>query len=149
MSTAPSSTTLPADVHPSPHADRVPGWMQAVGLMLAPAAWFLQLTVDTWAATHACFPRDEPLLAAVAPLAAPVGIADAVALLLGLLALAVAWGGWRRSRGERAGGSAKSMSSGDGRTRFLCMAGMLSTAMVLMAMAYAALAHMALPGCGT
>jgi hypothetical protein len=135
--------------HPSPHAGRVSGLALGLGLWLAPAAWFLQLSIDTWVASHACYPRDVPFLVPQSALSLVMAPVDAVALVLALAGGFIAWRSWRATRAEKPGRGHELIASGEGRARFMAMAGMLTTAMVLMAMVYAALVHALMGGCGT
>jgi hypothetical protein len=86
--------------HPAPHRGRISLWSMWLGIFLAPAGWFVQLLVDTFAISQGCFPKDHLL------------------------------------------------ESGDGRTRFMSMSGMLVSGMVLLAVIYSGISHFALTGCG-
>lgn len=144
-----AGTRLPEEVHPSPHRDRVPAWATWVSLVAAPLAWFVQLLIDTWLGSNACYgldgPRTQPLWS-IAPVMAVVDIAAIViAIAGGLLALR----NWRTSAHERPGHAHHLIASGDGRLRFMAMSAMISTAMIGAAMLYAAVNHGLLAGCGT
>jgi hypothetical protein len=119
-----------------------------LGLFLAPAAWFAQLTVDTFAISQGCFPKDVPLAAPLAPVMPFVYGADIVALALAVVAVLVAFANWRKTREERPGREHHLIESGDGRTRFMSMSGMLVSGIVLVAVVYAGVAHLMLSGCG-
>ena len=142
-------TAMPHVEHPSPHANRVSGLALGVGLWLAPAVWFVQLSIDTWAASHACYPRDVPFLSPQAALAPVFGPVDALAFVIALAAGFVAWRSWRATRAEKPGRGHELIASGEGRARFLAMAGMITSGMIVLAMAYAGLVHALLDGCGT
>jgi hypothetical protein len=113
-----------------------------------PAPWFIQLAVDTFAISQGCFPKDQPLGAPIAPIEPFVHGADLLALVLGLIAAFLALSNWRKTREEKPGHGHHLIESGDGRTRFMSMSGMLVSGMVLLAVIYSGLSHFALRGCG-
>lgn len=143
-----ASAPAPTNAHPAPHRGRVPLWSMWLGLFLAPAAWFAQLTVDTVAISQGCFPKDVPSPTPLAPIMPFVYGADVVALALAVVAGLVALSNWRKTREERPGREHHLIESGDGRTRFMSMSGMLVSGIMLLAVLYAGLAHLTLPGCG-
>jgi cytochrome c oxidase subunit 3 len=73
---------------------------------------------------------------------------DAAALAATAIAGFVAWRNWRRTSGEKAGGGQGLLESGDGRTRFMAMAGMLTCGVIGVAILYIGMCHAALPECG-
>jgi hypothetical protein len=136
------------DEHPAPHRERIALWSLWLGIFLAPAGWFVQLTVDTFAISQGCFPKDQPLGAPITAFAPFVHGADLFALVLGVVAALVALSNWRKTREEKPGRGHHLIESGDGRTRFMSMSGMLVSGMVLVAVVYTVLSHFALTGCG-
>jgi hypothetical protein len=134
--------------HPAPHRERISTWSMWLAIFLAPAGWFLQLAVDTFAISQGCFPKDQPLGTPIAPIEPFVHGADLLALVLGLLAGFIALSNWRKTREEKPGHEHHLIESGDGRTRFMSMSGMLVSGMVLLAVIYSGLSHFALTGCG-
>jgi hypothetical protein len=90
------------------------------------------------------------------PLAVPIwsnlgtvaAAVEAASLAICLAAGGLAWRNWRRTRDEKPGSAHQLIASGDGRTRFLAMAGMLVSALFLIAIAFAALNLVAVPPCG-
>lgn len=134
--------------HPSPHRSNTSLLRLWSGLLLAPAAWFLQLCVDTPLLSQACYPRDEPYTGALPALMPAVLLVDAVALAAVLASLAIAWRNWLHTRREKAGRTHRVLASGDGRSRFMAMAGMLTSGLVATAVLYIGLVHLLLSGCG-
>jgi formate hydrogenlyase subunit 3/multisubunit Na+/H+ antiporter MnhD subunit len=135
--------------HPSPHRHRVPGWAVWFGLLGAPLAWSLQELVNVSLAGYACFPHDTPLAAPLWPNL--VGIAmgvDVVALVACVAAGLAAFYSWRRSREEKPGDAGQLLGSGDGRTRFMAMAGMMTSMLFLIATLLAILNLAGVPPCG-
>ena len=116
--------------------------------MLAPTAWVLQLTIDTTLLSQACYPHDVPLVGALPTLMPVVLAVDAASLVLTLLAAVLAWRNWHRTAGEKAGGGHQLLDSGDGRTRFMAMAGLLVCALIALSILYVGAGHALLRECG-
>ena len=76
--------------------------------------------------SHACYPQDVPLrtpfIAHVSLILAVIGI---VAIVIALAAVAVSVRNWRATREEKGGGHHTLLDTGDGRTRFMALAGAL------------------------
>ncbi|MFC5499709.1 hypothetical protein ACFPOE_19355 [Caenimonas terrae] len=145
-------SSLPASEqpsHPAPHRERVSALSALLGLLLAPLAWFLQLSLNVALASQACFPKDMPLDAPVMrgllPLAAG---AEVAALVLAAVGGWLAWRNWQRTSGERPGPVHHLIESGDGRTRFLALSGMMTSGLFLLAVLFDAVALSAAPVCG-
>jgi hypothetical protein len=134
--------------HPAPHRQNVSLATLWIGLMVAPGAWFLQLVIDTSLLSHACYPHDVPLMGTLPSLMPLVLGVDAAALLAALLAGIVAWRNWRHTVHEKSGGGHRVLASGDGRTRFMAMAGMLTCGLVGVAIVYTGVYHVLLRECG-
>ncbi|HEX7964158.1 MAG TPA: hypothetical protein VF651_00455 [Gammaproteobacteria bacterium] len=121
--------------HPAPHRERFGfGWL-LFGIFAAPFAWTLQLMVGSAVAGHACFPGDRPLDTSM--WADPRGIllvTDAAGILLAAVALLVSAAAWARVHKEREGSSHRLLDIGEGRTRFMAMAGILSSSLFLLAL---------------
>ena len=135
--------------HPAPHRARVGHWTTWFAILGAPLAWTLQLLVNASLAGYACYPHDVPLATPLWPHL--VGIAagvEAVAIGICIAAGIASWLNWRRSRGEKLGDAHHVVQSGDGRTRFMAMVGMLTSALFLIATAFAALNLTTVPACG-
>lgn len=133
--------------HPSPHRAQASPWALWTGLLLAPLAWFVQLAIDTPVLSQACYPRDEPYQGALPQVERLVLCVDVLTLVAVAVGLFVAWRTWRRTAGEKPGRSRSLMASGDGRSRFMAMAGMLASALVGIAVIYIGLMHLLLRGC--
>ena len=128
--------------HPAPERGRASLAALWFGFFGAPAAWTVQVLVNLTLASHACFPR-------LFPLAAPVtgglrGIVFGVslaAIAVCVAAAGVAWGAWRRTRGEHQPASGRGrehtpgsalLETGEGRTRFMALAGELASVTFLL-----------------
>ena len=145
----PSTASLQRQAHPSAHRRRVSGRVVAFGLLGAPAAWSPQLLVNAALDAHGCYPRDTPLDAPVWPQAAALmGGLELVAVLLCVAALGCAWAAWRRTRDERPGSAHRLLEAGDGRSRFMALSGLLTSALFLLAVLLSAFNLVVLPACG-
>jgi hypothetical protein len=134
--------------HPSPHRARAAPLTLWLGLLLAPAAWFVELAIDMPLLSHACYPGDVALAGRL-PVLMPIVLAvDLATLLVTVVAAFLAWRNWRRTAGEKSCGGGRVFSTGDGRTRFMAMAGMITCGLVCLAVLYTALTHALLPECG-
>lgn len=133
-----SSPAAHGQPHPAPHRARVRAWSLWFAIAGAPLAWLMQLVVNAVLAGNACYPHDVPLAQPAWPqlLQVSAGV-EVVALLICLAAGATAWRNWRRSHAEAPGDGHQAVASGDGRTRFMAMVGMLCSALFLGATALA------------
>jgi hypothetical protein len=131
--------------HPAPSRGHVALPALWFGLFGGPAAWSVQTLVNLSLASHGCYPRLEPLATSV--VGGLRGIAFVVSLVvLGacIAALATAWRAWRRTREEHQGrtghagrkGNAQALlETGEGRTRFMALAGVLTSVTFVVASA--------------
>jgi hypothetical protein len=142
------SSTAPPRTHPSPQRDLVGAGAIAFAIGAGPTAWFVQLGFNASFAAHACFPKDVPL-------ATPLwGSLQLVMLSIDVLALAVcsfgflmAWRSWQKTGTERPGSAHHLLESGDGRSRFMAMVGMMTSALFFAATAFATLNLAVVPPC--
>lgn len=135
--------------HPSPHRHRVLRWALWFGLLGAPLAWSLQELVNVSLAGYACYPHDVPLAAPLWPQLSGISMwVEAVALVVCIAAGVVAFASWRRSRDERPGDAHQLLGSGDGRTRFMAMAGIMTSVLFLLGTAIATINAAGIPPCG-
>lgn len=115
--------------HPSPHRGRTGLAALLYGLVAAPVAWAVGQLVNATLAQEACFPGTEPLAApAIANLHGVNVVVLVVSLLVSASAALVALGAWRATRDEQAGGPHTLLSIGEGRSRFMAFAGLLTSA---------------------
>lgn len=135
--------------HPSPHRHRVSRFAVWFGLLGAPIAWGLQELVNVSLAGYACFPHDTPLAAPLWTNLAAIALAvDAVALAICIAAGVAAHHAWRKTRAEKPGDAEQLVGAGDGRTRFMAMAGIMVSVLFLIGTALAALNLAAVTPCG-
>lgn len=145
---APLRSPAQGQPHPSPHRARVGAWSMWFAILGAPLAWTLQLLINSSVASMACFPHDVPLAQpAWPPLASAASAVEIVALLVCVAAGLTGWRNWRLSRAEAEGGGQRVVGSGDGRTRFMAMVGMLCSGLFLIATGVAFAFVLTVPPC--
>jgi len=114
--------------HPSPHRAKTGLAALLYGLVGAPAAWAVGQMVSATLAQEACFPGTEPLaIPAIANLHRLHLVVLVISLLVSTSAALVALGAWRATRHEQAGGAYALLSIGEGRSRFMALAGMMTS----------------------
>jgi hypothetical protein len=122
--------------HPAPSRARIALPALWFGLFGGPVAWSIQTLVNLPVASHGCYPT-------LSPLEAPITGVRGIAFFVSLLALAVcvaaavvAFRGWVRLRGEHQEGSGRAREhtpaaalaeTGEGRTRFMALCGVLTS----------------------
>jgi hypothetical protein len=103
------------------------------GLFGAPAAWSLQLLSSYALVAHGCYPaavpRAMPIVAGLRTVVLGGGMA---ALLIALVAGGVAWGSWGAMRSEHQGANEGLFETGEDRTRFMALAGILLSTVFLL-----------------
>lgn len=134
--------------HPSPHRSRAGLAALLYGLIAAPLAWIIGQIVDATLAQEACFPGTEPLSSpAIANLQVVHAVVLAAALMVTVSAAVVAFGAWRATRDEQAGGSHVLLSIGEGRSRFMALAGVLTSLGFLVGTLFTVPALLFVPAC--
>jgi hypothetical protein len=119
------------------------------GIAAAPFAWTLQQIISSTLAGYACYPHADPRTSPVWSGLPPVLLAvSAVAFAIALSGGGVAWNAWRQTRSERPGSAHHLMETGDGRTRFMAMCGMLTSSVFVIALAFGTTALYLVPLCG-
>lgn len=127
MSPAANSPASPA--HPAPHRDKVSGGALAFGLLAAPAAWGVNELAQYYLASRLCLMKSSVGAPALSRADHPGFIAIALAtFLITLWGVWMAAGCWQRSRNEHLGEGHHLIERGEGRTRFLAMTGLITSA---------------------
>jgi amino acid transporter len=136
--------------HPAPHRDRVSQLTALFGVAGGPLAWFVEVCAGFALASAPCFSSAVRTTQPVAQLtwAWPAMIAVMVACVLtALIACAVSYRTFARTRAEAQGDPAHLMEVGAGRTRFVALWGVLLGAGFAIAAAATAIAFVAIPRC--
>jgi hypothetical protein len=136
--------------HPSPHRHRVGFAALAFGLCGGPLAWAVQFNVNYALASQPCFPSFLPRTGVPAHWAgtdATMLIVNVAALLVALAAAAVSWRTWRATQGEHQGGASHLLQSGEGRSRFLGICGLLAGIGFFAASVFNTITLLELPPC--
>lgn len=115
--------------HPSPHRGKTRLLSLLYGLIAAPLAWLVSQIADAALAQEACSPGTEPLTTpAFHGLHAIQAAVLMAALVISASAAWVALSAWRSTRGEQSGDQHALLSVGEGRSRFMALAGLLTSA---------------------
>jgi hypothetical protein len=134
--------------HPSPSRGETGLPALLYGLMAAPIAWSVGEVVSATLSQEACFPGTEPLAEpALANLRLLQIAVFAISLLVSASAAMVALGAWRATRSEQAGGPHTLLSVGEGRSRFMALAGLLTSAGFALATLFSIPALVFVPSC--
>jgi hypothetical protein len=144
------TTALQAQAHPAPHRGRVGLLALTLGLTGAPLAWGLHLVASYAITSHSCFPGAAPRSAV--PLHSQ-GLSwllialDLAAIVVAAVAVLVSHRSWQSTRREFPGHAGDLIDIGEGRTRFLSLWGMLTSAGFMIAIAIDLVGLWILPLC--
>jgi hypothetical protein len=119
-------TTIDDRAHPAPHRHRIGLVWLLLAIFAPPAVWSVHLIVNYASASRACYPDGSPQSApAVHWLWLLLIIVDVVSLLISAGAVAIAYRSWQISAEEMAEHTSPMVETGEGRTRFLAIWGLL------------------------
>ena len=137
-----------ARTHPSPHRDRVSFLALLFGACAAPLFWLGQLGLGYGLTALVCFPGDHPQAPPPnMPLSAALVAFDVIALAACLAGGGVAWWAWRQTWNEQGGGKNHALHTGEGRTRFMALWGIMSSLWFAAAILFNAIASITVPPC--
>jgi hypothetical protein len=128
--------------HPAPARGNVALWTLWFGFLGAPLGWTLQALANTAVASHGCYPSLYPLSSPITGGMRGILFAiSVVAIALGVAALGMSFATWRRTNDEhqeRSGESSRrhdsstaALETGEGRTRFMALSGVLTSIVFL------------------
>jgi hypothetical protein len=132
-----STTVQPHTAHPAPSRAKVSALVLWFGLFGGPGAWSVQTLVNLPVASHGCFPRLDPLSVPATGVRGAAFVVSLAAVATCIAALFVSGRAWSRTRAEQheATGSGREhtpaialLETGEGRTRFMALSGMLASA---------------------
>lgn len=129
--------------HPAPERGNVAMWTLWFGFLGAPLGWTLQTLANTAIASHGCYPRLFPLTSpTTGAMRGILFVISVVAIVTALAALAISFSTWRRTRSEhqeksgeearRHDRSTAALETGEGRTRFMALSGVLTSVVFLL-----------------
>jgi hypothetical protein len=133
--------------HPAPHEYRVGFWPLMFGTCAAPIAWLGQVMLGYGTTAYGCYPGDHPQNHASAYLPGTLIAFDVVALAICVGGGAVSWWAWRRTRNEKEGGHRRALHTGEGRTRFMALWGIMSSLWFFGAIVFNVIASITVPPC--
>jgi hypothetical protein len=123
--------------HPAPARNDVSAGLLWFGLVGGPAAWTIQTLVDLAVTSHGCYPRlyplASPMLAGLRAIVITVSIAALIVCIVAALAAIRTWSRTRHEHqrssgaGEKHAPSAALLETGEGRTRFLALSGLMTS----------------------
>ncbi len=125
--------------HPAPARGSVSSFQIWFGLFGGAAAWTVQLIVNYAIAAHGCYPRYVPLAVPVtgqASFSISLVAISILATVIGIAALLVAITAWRHTSGETGGEAHWLLDTGEGRTRFMAAAGIMTSAVFLLSILF-------------
>lgn len=142
------SATLDHHAHPAPHRDRV----QLIGLLgaliIPPLVWSLHLVANYSFAVRSCYPDGAPQASpSLDKLRLVLIVIDVASLAVSLAAVAVAYRNWSATAGEVAETDSPIVETGEGRTRFLALWGILAGIGFFIAVAFDFVGLWILPIC--
>lgn len=120
-----------------------------VGMTVAPFAWAIQVLIGYSLAAYACYPKalalDRPLWPG---LRTTVAIATAACWVLLAVGCVVAWHNWRATGFASDAPSQPVPRSGDGRARFMALAGLFVSVGFGIALLFTSIGIAWVPACG-
>lgn len=127
-------TTSYAPTHPAPQRHRRAGPYLWLGVFGGPLAWSVQLIAAYALIAHFCFPGRFPVAEATIGGLRVIGlVVSAAAFLLTLWALIVALRSWEHVRQNEDRERHGVLEVGEGRTRFMSLAGVIVSGVFLFA----------------
>lgn len=144
------SATIDDSAHPAPHRHRVRLIWLLLAIFAPPAAWSVHLIVNYASASRSCYPDGSPQSAPTAHwLWLCLILVDVVSLAISAGAAVLAYRSWHISAEEMAGHTSSPMlETGEGRTRFLAIWGLLIGAGFFVAVIFDFVGLWILPICG-
>jgi hypothetical protein len=134
--------------HPAPHRHKVSRRVLALCIMAAPALWLVQTALGFGLWAYGCYPGDHPVTwRGGASAYTFVLIFDGIAVIAALAAGVMSYSVWRSVHDEVEGDHRHLISTGEGRTRFMAMWGMLFSGCFLAAILFATVTSAGVPPC--
>jgi hypothetical protein len=123
-------------------------WALAIGLLAAPFAWSLDELGSYILAANECQLKGSGDANMLVHGSSPAYLVlTAATWLIALAGVWVALGNWRKTRDEHPGGGHHLVALGEGRTRFVAMAGLMTSVTFALAFIFLTLQMFAAPLC--
>lgn len=136
--------------HPAPHRHRSGIGAMIFGLVGGPVAWGIALTFNYAVASNACytgFTWPTTLHFDAGAIRSMLIGADIAVVLVAAGAALLSYRNWERTRREAEGGPDQLLETGEGRTRFMSLCGMITSVGFAVAAAFTLVGAVALPLC--
>lgn len=134
--------------HAAPRRGLVPLWKLWFGIFGGPVVWAIQLIVDYALVAHFCYPNDTPVASSSFGGVRAVAIAVSVlCLVVAVAALFTALHSWSVTRHGHEGEHREVAEVGEGRARFMAVAGLLVSGIFIYGVLMNALPIVTLPVC--
>lgn len=143
MSDASHAIRSPPSLGPRP----VSAGLLMAGLCLPPLAWAIHLVVGYAVASEVCFPGAAPRLHGPGLLRTGLIVVDLVAIAACVVAGLLSWRSWGAAH-EAFEPAERTIDTGEGRSHFLAIWGMLIAALFGLAVVFDFVGVMVLPLCG-
>jgi hypothetical protein len=132
---------------PARDRDRVRLWLLLFGMLAAPGLWLLQLILGYGVSAQACYGGDHPTnIAGDSSLRTALLVFDLVALIAAVSGGIVSYAIWRAVRTEQRGDE-HVVDIPAGRTRFMALWGLMSSACFLLAIVFNCIGSFMAPLC--
>ena len=134
--------------HPSPHRERVNFWVLLFADAVTPIFWSGQLLLGYIVVANGCGGMGSLEWSGDGASLRKTLIAfDAVAIMASLVGGLIAYLAWRKTHQEKDGGATNAINTGEGRSRFMALWGMLSSLWFLLAIVFNTIATLTVPLC--
>jgi hypothetical protein len=134
--------------HPAPERGNASLWSLSFSLAAPPLSWSLQSIVGYGIYSEACYPGDTPRTMPLLPgMWGLLLMLNVAALVIGVIAISVAYRNWNATRRETGGDSQHLIERGEGRTRFVAMWGLLLGSGFVVATVFSSVALLISPLC--
>jgi hypothetical protein len=142
------SGTSSARGHAAPARHEVSKLALWFGILAAPTAWLLDQMLDYGVASQVCAAQSAATTAQLVRASAPWFLwFTGATFLIALVSCRVAYRNWCKTRTERSGSGHHLLQSGEGRTRFLAMCGLITSISFSVAFLFTAAYMMVAPLC--
>lgn len=143
----PQAATAPPS-HPGPARQRIGAFSLWFGLLGAAAAWSLDELIAYGMASHMCSAKGAASAQTMVRATSPwyLGM-TALTFAVALAGLWVAIGNWRRVRDEQPDSGHRLLQVGEGRTRFMAMCAVMTSAAFVLGFVFLTLQMLTVPLC--